>query len=95
MAVRLVIENLLRPHFLRPLTLTYVGNPPPRVPSGALGDWILEQHAPRPGSGFPTVIIYQPSDRFWTFQLMETGILLVLTATFLTVTFAWTKRMTR
>jgi hypothetical protein len=74
LAVRLVVENVLRGRFIEPLTVSYTDRPPAVLPSGAAGDWVMETKIPKPGSGFPTVYIYQPADRFWTFQLLEFGI---------------------
>ena len=74
LAVRLVVENVLRGRFMEPLTMSYTGRQPSVVPSGAAGDWVMETKIPKPGSGYPTVLIYQPADRFWTFQMLEFGI---------------------
>lgn len=78
LAVRLVVENVLRGRFMEPLTVSYTDRPPAVLPSGAAGDWVMETKVPKPGSGYPTVLIYQPADRFWTFQLIEAGICLGL-----------------
>ncbi len=78
LAVRLVVENVLRGRFMEPLTVSYTDRPPAVLPSGAAGDWVMETKIPKPGSGYPTVLIYQPADRFWTFQLLEFGICLTL-----------------
>lgn len=90
--LRLSVENLLRGRFTTPLTIQYTDHPPARLPSGAAGDWIMEQDIPKPGSGFPTMIIYQPADRFWTFQALETGITIALAAALLTLTFLSVRR---
>jgi hypothetical protein len=74
LAVRLVVENVLRGRFMAPLTVSYTDHPPAVLPSGAAGDWVMETKIPKPGSGYPTVLIYQPASRFWTFQLLEFGI---------------------
>jgi ABC-type transport system involved in multi-copper enzyme maturation permease subunit len=88
LAVRLVVEFLLRPHFLAPLTFQQVcprsgpcqggyglGIVPPVT--GHIGDWVL-------GSGYTNRLgntyLYQPADRFWTFQSIEAAIFVLLTA---------------
>jgi hypothetical protein len=38
------------------------------------------------------VILYQPADRFWTFQLIEAGIFLCLAAVVVAVTLALVRR---
>jgi hypothetical protein len=85
LAIRLVVEFLLRPNFQAPLTFRETcttpqachgtGNmfvPPPVT--GHIGDWILGQ--PTNSAGF----LYQPADRFWAFQSIEAGIFVALTA---------------
>ena len=78
-AVRLVIEFVLRPHFMAPLPYSYTcsqncgGNAIVDVPpvTGHLGDLLV-----RTGGGPPT---YQPASRFWEFQSIEAGIFIALT----------------
>lgn len=91
---RLVIENMLRGRFMTPLTLSWVDHAPAVLPSGARGDWLMEQDIPKPGSGSPTVIIYQPADRFWTFQALEFGITVAIAAGLITLTYVWVRRRT-
>jgi hypothetical protein len=94
LAIRLVVEFLLRPHFQAPLTFrqvcpangncfggTGIGFVPPVT--GHIGDWVLGQ-----GSGSQSVNtwLYQPADRFWTFQSIEAGLFVALTAAALAVT---------
>ena len=82
LAIRLVVEFLLRPHFLAPVTGPQnctgneCGNGIGFVPqaTGHIGDWILGQPANSPG------YLYQPADRFWPFQFIEAGIFVALTA---------------
>ena len=93
--VRVVIETQLRPHFLPPVRLAYGANPPATLPSGTAGDWVLEQHMPRPGadlSRYPFVVIYQPASRFWQFQAIEFGIVTALAVVFLVLAFTWVRR---
>jgi hypothetical protein len=42
--------------------------------------------------GISIVQYYQPSDRFWTFQTIESGILLALTAVLLGFAIYWVTR---
>ena len=83
-AVRLIVEFLLRPHFMAPLQLTHPilvhcsggpcgGNGIVDVPpsTGHIGN------LPVTGSG--SVTLYQPASRFWEFQSIEAGIFVALT----------------
>jgi hypothetical protein len=80
LAIRLVIEFLLRSHFMTPLTArqncgpTSCGYGIGLVPqaTGRIGDWVLSQNG--------SVITYQPAGRFWPFQFIEAGIFVALTA---------------
>ena len=85
LAVRLVVEFLLRPHFMTPLKLTRTisyhcsgnvcgGNGIVNVPptTGHIGDLLVTN----PGS---PRILYQPASRFWEFQSIEAGIYVALT----------------
>ena len=94
LAIRLVVEFLLRPHFEAPLTFNQVcpqngacyggiglGTLPPVT--GHIGDWVLSQ-GPGQASAANTYL-YQPADRFWTFQSIEAGLFVALTAAALAV----------
>lgn len=85
LALRLTVEFLLRPHFLAPLTLrenclngcqvnTGIVAIPPAT--GHIGDWVLSASQ----AGRQLVITYQAADRFWTFQFIEAGLFVLLTA---------------
>jgi len=88
LAIRLVVEFLLRPHFLAPATLRQscaqgcsgsvypsgISDIPPAT--GHIGDWVLGGAQ----QGNQLVINYQPADRFWTFQFIEAGLFVALTA---------------
>ncbi len=87
LASRLVVEFLLRPHFQAPATLRqscvgcrggFVGNGISAIPpaTGHIGDWVLSGAQ----QGNQLVIYYQPADRFWTFQFIEAGLFVALTA---------------
>jgi len=84
-AVRIVVEFVLRPHFMTPLKLTggisqncsnqvCGGNGIVNVPptTGHIGDLLVS----RPGN---SPFLYQPASRFWEFQSIEAGIFVVLT----------------
>ena len=79
LAIRLVIEFVFRDHFLAPLTATAnctqgCGEGIRFVPqaTGRIGDLVLSING--------NVVTYQPADRFWTFQFIEAGIFVALTA---------------
>jgi hypothetical protein len=80
LAIRLVIEFVFRDHFLAPLTTTanctqgFCGEGIGFVPqaTGRIGDLVLSING--------NVVTYQPADRFWTFQFIEAGIFVALTA---------------
>jgi hypothetical protein len=80
LAIRLVIEFVFRDHFLAPLTTTvnckqgFCGEGLGFVPqaTGRIGDLVLSIQG--------NVVTYQPADRFWTFQFIEAGIFVALTA---------------
>jgi len=79
LAIRLVIEFVFRDHFLAPLTTTAnctqgCGEGIGFVPqaTGRIGDLVLSING--------NVVTYQPADRFWTFQFIEAGIFVALTA---------------
>jgi hypothetical protein len=85
-AVRLVVEFLLRPHFMTPVKLTRTisqtcsgnicgGNGIVNVPptTGHIGDLVVS----KPGT--PGPVLYQPAGRFWEFQSIEAGIYIALT----------------
>jgi hypothetical protein len=88
LAIRLVVEFLLRPRFQAPLTFrqvcpqnapcfggTGLGNLPPVT--GHIGDWVLGMGK---SQGTTNTWLYQPADRFWTFQSIEAGLFVLLTA---------------
>ena len=79
LAIRLAVEFVFRPHFLAPLTATVncthgCGEGLGFVPqaTGRIGDLVLSING--------NVVTYQPADRFWTFQFIEAGIFVALTA---------------
>jgi hypothetical protein len=43
-------------------------------------------------NGLQTLVFYQPADRFWTFQTLETGIFLVLALLLIGISAWWLQR---
>jgi ABC-type transport system involved in multi-copper enzyme maturation permease subunit len=97
LAIRLVVEFLLRPHFMTPLTA------PANCPSNAcgVGLFMVPQATGRIGDLALNIngnlVTYQPAGRFWPFQFIEAGIFVALTAAALAATIwllhrraAWT-----
>ena len=80
LAIRLVVEFLLRPHFMAPLTARMncsqggCGEGIGFVPqaTGRIGDLVLNINR--------NLVTYQPADRFWSFQFIEAGIFVALAA---------------
>jgi hypothetical protein len=84
LAIRLVVEFVLRPHFQAPADVPAV-----------LRERVRRQRHRRRAAGSPAtsatgcwparrpvkqVVTYQPADRFWPFQFIEAGIFVALTA---------------
>jgi ABC-type transport system involved in multi-copper enzyme maturation permease subunit len=91
LAIRLIVEFLLRPHFLAPVTIACSATPSHCSSNGGgghgNGGYGLNAIPPvtghigdwvlgPSGNGF----LYQPADRFWIFQSIEAGIFVALTA---------------
>jgi ABC-type transport system involved in multi-copper enzyme maturation permease subunit len=92
LAIRVVVEFLLRSHLVAPVTLVHncgglciesgqnggtgISAIPPAT--GRIGDWVLSIGGNAQGT--QTVLTYQPADRFWTLQFIEAGIFVALTA---------------
>jgi hypothetical protein len=72
-AVRVVIAVLVRPHFMSPVSR--VVSLAQGLPAGA---WLLSNPAYVGPNG--TLLTYQPANRFWAFQGIETGVFIVLAA---------------
>lgn len=47
------------------------------------------------GTGVHTVFVYQPADRFWTFQAIETGIFMVLAVLLISLSGWWLRHRIR
>jgi hypothetical protein len=87
-ALRFVIVELIRPHYMTAITTTSTN---PQIPPGS---WQLAQGSPD-GSlclncvaahGSRAFITYQPASRYWAFQGIETGIFVVLAAALIAIT---------
>jgi ABC-type transport system involved in multi-copper enzyme maturation permease subunit len=91
LAIRLVIEFVFRSHFEAPLTFVEshasmlahgggygLGIIPPVT--GHIGDLVLGFAQVHSGAPSSQAYLYQPADRFWTFQSIEAGIFVALTA---------------
>ncbi len=94
LVVRTVVESWARPRYLAAKVMSFVGRPPADVPSSHHGDWMLSMGIPRPGSGFPTILTYQPAARYWLFQGIETAIYLLPAASLIAYTFWRARRNT-
>jgi ABC-type transport system involved in multi-copper enzyme maturation permease subunit len=126
-AVRILVVNLLRPHYLPPVVLTnslrFSTTPAPAASLVPPNSWILSnttvdrQGRPVPPDelfncqellgpkannidqynqciskhGLQNRYVYQPGDRFWLFQAIESGIYLLLAALLFALTFWWIK----
>lgn len=70
LAIRMFVEFVLRPNYQAPLTVT-------DTEGGNVDGWIVNEYVTYPaGDTGPAVIKiqYQPDERFWEFQLIETAI---------------------
>jgi ABC-type transport system involved in multi-copper enzyme maturation permease subunit len=91
LAIRLVVEFVFRSHFMAPLTFVQKCNSPqscyggyglgtiPPV-TGHIGDWVLGMGGRMPANVTGNTWLYQPAYRFWSFQSIEAGIFVALTA---------------
>ena len=79
LAIRLMVEFVFRDHFMAPLTTKLnctngcgwgIGFTPQAT--GRIGDLVVSVNK--------GVVYYQPADRFWSFQFIEAGIFVALTA---------------
>ena len=98
-AVRLSVENFLRPHYLTPISQRLNGaNADNYLSHTHAQDWLLQ----RAVFGHPnsTVvdhvnITYQPASRYWAFQTIESTIFLALAAALTAATMTWLTRASR
>lgn len=120
LAVRLSVENFLRPHFVAPRTL--ISSTDPKVNAPALGrqawiitngwsdrlghqisdSYVFQTCPPRFGEKIPlfscfhnhgiyNYTVFQPANRFWTFQAIETAIFLGITMALAALTVWWVR----
>lgn len=107
LAVRIAVTLWVRPHFQAALTSTQVtrlvpellgrGGPAERGPGSvtSAGDWVLRFHSSVRGDILTTSVTYQPADRFWTFQWVESGLFVALAALLLGAAFGWVRSRVR
>jgi ABC-type transport system involved in multi-copper enzyme maturation permease subunit len=87
LALRIVVEFALRPHFMAPLTVTAFTRNCARGCGGQSGDFSVPAATGRigdlvvghGGTGAIQLTYYQPASRFWEFQSIEAGIFVALT----------------
>jgi ABC-type transport system involved in multi-copper enzyme maturation permease subunit len=85
-AIRAAVATFLRPNYM-PAINTHPPEPP--------GAWTVAWTSPnQPGVLVPTSILYQPADRFWTFQAIEAVIFVGLAALLIFATVLVVKRRT-
>jgi hypothetical protein len=123
-AVRLLIDNFVRPHYQTPLTVVGPVGHPTSGPEGAA--WVLSSTITNPAGqpvqgipfsqappvcraligqsdpskyfacmgdhGFRNIVTYQPANRYWAFQGIETSIFLALAAVLVAVTMILLQR---
>jgi len=80
-AVRLAVADL-RPYYLPPLNALSASRPP----------WtalVVVKNLQKTKSGISGTFLYQPSDRFWTFQGIESAIFVALAVALLALTLWW------
>jgi len=82
-AIRIVIAVLVRPHFMSPVSkVVSAAQGTNALPTGA---WLLSN--PEPVGSTRTLLTYQPPDRFWAFQGIETGVFVVLAVVLVALTY--------
>lgn len=90
--VRALVMFTARPLFLHPKEHSFpvAGR---EIPNPAVGDWVLSRHIVDTGRhGRWNVLIYQPGERFWLFQYIETGLYVALAAVLLAVALRLIRR---
>jgi ABC-type transport system involved in multi-copper enzyme maturation permease subunit len=85
-AIRATVATFLRPSYMPALHTQ-----PPEPPGAWTVAWTPSN---QPGVLIPTSILYQPADRFWTFQAIEAGIFVGLAAVLIFATVLVIKRRT-
>jgi ABC-type transport system involved in multi-copper enzyme maturation permease subunit len=82
---RIGIAELARPHFMTPLSTSN----PESVPTSAWWLNSAQQVMTSPGHFLAQAELYQPTDRFWAFQAVESGILIGISALILGFAVYW------
>jgi hypothetical protein len=77
-----------RPWFQPPMTMQL-----PAPADSLKGAWQIAQNSG--AYGLQTLIVYQPADRFWTFQAIETGIFLLLAIPLIAFSATWLRYRVR
>jgi hypothetical protein len=107
LAVRLSVENFLRPHYLTPISQRLNGaNADNYLSHAHAQDWLIQRavfgHPNSAVFGHPnsTVvdhvsITYQPASRYWAFQAIESTIFLALAAALTVAIMIWLSRASR
>lgn len=106
-----VVQDVLRPHYVAPIErTTALSEGLPTVPERAwvLDDYLIDKEGKRltkqqlPNElsrsevqGLRSVVVYQPADRFWTFQAIEAAIFLGAAALLLALSFWVVERRMR
>ncbi len=87
---RIGIAELARQHYMSPLVFTTSDPGALSAMNGSQTAWWLGQFNFR--TNVPQQYLYQPGDRFWTFQTIETTILACLAGLLLAFTVYWVRR---
>lgn len=91
LGIRLFVEFVLRPNYRTPVTVDDTAN------AGTNG-WIVNEYVANPGDTTGPAAIkiqYQPDERFWEFQLIETAIFAGLALILIAVTYGLVARVRR
>jgi len=90
-AARVLVEVLLRPHYLEALSApaTFTNNGGVTTGADLSQAWVIVFDVHR------GLVVYQPLERFWLFQSIETALFLGLAALLVAVAVHWTTRRVR
>lgn len=104
--VRVLVTHYWRPYYLPPVVAIASSGSALGAPgdSWLLNYTVIDQHGQPVDDvlpcqnttcsnehGFRNEVVYQPSDRFWPFQWIESGIYLLFAAILIALTYGWTK----
>lgn len=90
LAVRLLVEFVLRPNYRTPLTV-----PADTPASEAAQGWRVSEYVSTTAGEDTIKIQYHPDERFWDFQVIETGIFAGLALVLLVVAYQLVTRIRR